>query len=291
MDEPRPADVYFGSPEIAAAEVGRHFPDLANGPSPQSGAPTDEASPAFLHEALRGRRLAGDVEAGAGWENGCGLFHGWHAKVCGALDPAYPVYLHFKNDEYATLDEVLRQPPFDERKRRPKRGTLAVVALTLVAKPKTLPEQKIASEYATALIWAAAHEILPSDFADRVSAEGLTACRDFARDLRAKSRKPRSRKADERVEPASPETAAPIVSGEDAQLGRFHDSRTDEPSEPARRSSPGSRSPPAMTSAVSLPMEDSVPAASGPGLLIALEGKREPRSLRLSLTENEAAAA
>jgi hypothetical protein len=129
------------------------------------------------------------VAAGVHWDGGRSLFLSVEQKVHEALSPAYLVYLHLLNDD-AAWDEVLRHPPFNERERRPKAGTGAVVAVMLVAKPRTPEEEKSCSEYATALIWAELNEVLPEHFAERVAKEGLRNCRELVREVRREARRP-----------------------------------------------------------------------------------------------------
>ena len=143
--------------------------------------PTEDA------RVSRSRHLRHDFALSVDWNHGESLFHSIEEKIRGALTPAYAVYLHLRSNP-AAWDEVARVPPFDHRPRRPKVGTEAVVAVTLTAKPRDLDEQRACSDYATALVWAEMHQVMPAEFADRVATEGLRRCRDYVRAVRREAR-------------------------------------------------------------------------------------------------------
>lgn len=122
---------------------------------------TDGVDLDFVLRVIAHRDCVEDIKASAVWNSGNGLFHDWEEKVSGALNAAYPTYLHLLSGGKPAMDEVLSRPDFPERKRRPKKGTEALIALKLVAKPRNENQRKLCSEHAPALIWAAMQGIDP----------------------------------------------------------------------------------------------------------------------------------
>jgi hypothetical protein len=190
MPKPRPSELYFGPAEITdpsqstpACEEPQHEPEPTSAQADDDWGEDEDAYEDFVTRVTRNRNLSEDIAAGVHWNGGQSLFLSVDDKIRDALSPAYVVYLHLLNNP-ASWEEVLRHPPFDARQRQPKEGTEAVVAVTLVAKPRDEDEQKTCSEYATALIWAELTEVRPEHFAEKVASEGLKNCRDFVRRVR-----------------------------------------------------------------------------------------------------------
>ncbi len=185
----KPPTAYFGSTEIVASSDVPHRPPAETTPQEKAKTPPNpDAVVEFAARAIRDRDTAADLAACFNFNDGASLFYAFGDKICAALNVAYPAFLHLKAGGEAAIAEVLNHPAFQGRKRRPKKGTEATLAVQLVARPQNPVDQKAASEYANLLIWAAAHEIASGDFVARVSEITLREAKAFVHKLRTEVR-------------------------------------------------------------------------------------------------------
>ncbi len=180
---------YFGSTEIAAGSDVPHQPHAEMTPQEKPKTPPNlDAVMEFASRAIVDRDTAADLAACFNFNGGVSLFYSFNNKMYEALNVSYPAFLRLKSGGEAAIAEVFDHPAFQGRKRRPKKGTEATLAVQLVAWPQNPVEQKATSEYANLLIWAAAHEIAPADFIDRTSRITLKVAKSFVRGLRSEVR-------------------------------------------------------------------------------------------------------
>ena len=104
-------------------------------------------------------------------------------RLSTALNDAYPIYLYLIAGGKAAWSEAKRHAHFKGRTRAPKRGTEAMVALSIIAKP-TPEESGRCSSQATKLVYAAAKNIPRDRFAELMRGVTLEDARITAAEIR-----------------------------------------------------------------------------------------------------------